>query len=327
MDQYGGQLGVCIFFILSGYFLINKPFRIQRVVRTILQTFIYAILLFVVSLVLSRLGVIAMPMSLIREAYLSLLPTFNGTYWFITAYVALVLLSPVINAAFHNASRKTLAFALALSPVLSIMATVALGPVLWTNLTYAITAYLYGAYIRTYGKDMHIAKRLSPLAVAALILSSFVIVSAFYYVLDDLSAVPKFIHSSHHVTGTLPILPILSVSAIFLIIHNDNPSRHATKSPSRIRNVVYHAAKYVFGVYLIHENPCIKNAFWDAISRLLPPAPELGIAVVLFGVVSVLMIYLSLLLAAFIIDSAIVRPIEKPLMKAKLLSTICQKSN
>ena len=39
IDQYFGQVGVCIFFTITGFFLVKKDFRLSRVVRTVVQTF------------------------------------------------------------------------------------------------------------------------------------------------------------------------------------------------------------------------------------------------------------------------------------------------
>ncbi|MBT1173164.1 acyltransferase [Bifidobacterium sp. MA2] len=315
IDQYGGQIGVCIFFILSGYFLINKPFRIQRILRTVLQTLVYAMLMFVISFVVPLVGLFPRPMSIVREIYLSALPVFNGTYWFITSYVFLLLFSPFINTTFHYMSKGDISRMLVLLPFLGIMATFALGPLMWTNLTYAITAYIYGAYIRLYGSTIQIAKRLNMFVEAILIVVSFTVMSIFYYILDIFTDSKQFIQSAHHITGTFPILAILSVSGIFLILHNSGSSRHALRTSPRFSNIFSRPAKYVFGVYLIHENPCIKDTLWNTVSSITP-FPQSGIMMISIGVICILILYVLLLFVAFVIDSILVHPLESLMIPA-----------
>ncbi|MBT1166992.1 acyltransferase [Bifidobacterium simiarum] len=317
IDQFGGQIGVCIFFIISGYFLVNKDFRVERVLRTMLQTLVYTLLFFIVAVALSS-RVEGIPLSLthltslVKGAYQSFLPTFNGTYWFITAYVFLQLFAPLLNAAVHNIPRRAFAQVLVLLPVLSIMAVMTLGQLLWTNLTYAITAYLFGAYIKLNGSRMRIGKRLRPWHVALFMLLSFAAIAAFYYALDMLSITRQFRYSNHHVVGTVPLLPILAVSGIFLILHNGRRRRHAPRAngPTAVQKMIGGLAKTVFGVYLIHENPFIKEPFWNLISALLPK-PHSPLLMIPLGVLGVIGVYAVLLLAAFIIDTVLVHPAEK----------------
>lgn len=317
IDQYGGQIGVCIFYIISGYFLVNKGFRAERVLRTMLQTLVYTLLFFVIAVALSShidgtTLSLSHPASLVKALYQSVLPTFNGTYWFITSYVFLLLFAPLLNIAVHNIPRRVFTQILILLPVLSIMAVVSLGQLLWTNLTYAITAYLFGAYIKLHGSNIRIARHIRPWQVMLLIIFSFTIIAGFYYALDLMSITKQFRYSNHHVVGTVPILPILTVSAMFMMLHNARPRKHVRRSasPTALQKLIGKLAKSVFGVYLIHENPFIKEPLWAFVSNLLPN-PHSALLTVPMGFFGVIVVYTVLLLAASIIDTVLVHPLDK----------------
>ena len=49
--QYG-QVGVTLFFMISGYFLVNKPFKWSRVSKTWLQTWLYGMICLAATLLL-----------------------------------------------------------------------------------------------------------------------------------------------------------------------------------------------------------------------------------------------------------------------------------
>ena len=52
IDQFFGQIGVCFFFTISGFFLVKKSFRWQRIAKTVSQVFLYSATLLLLSFVL-----------------------------------------------------------------------------------------------------------------------------------------------------------------------------------------------------------------------------------------------------------------------------------
>lgn len=88
----GAKLGVNLFFIITGYFLIRqtalKSFKIAHLWIT---TLFY-------SWTILMLTLIFYPHLLKLEPLIkSIFPIFGGYYWFITAYIFLILLAPILS--------------------------------------------------------------------------------------------------------------------------------------------------------------------------------------------------------------------------------------
>lgn len=109
--QYG-QVGVSIFFIISGYFLVRKTFTWQRIFKTWFQMFCYSFISLIAVLIIARFTTLPNSIApllsgddLWRTVLWSIVPFIYGSYWFITAYVCLLLLAPFINCLFKHLSR------------------------------------------------------------------------------------------------------------------------------------------------------------------------------------------------------------------------------
>ena len=86
------------FVLISGYFLINSKFKLKKVLNLYLVTIFYSILLFIPHCILYGFS--------LSNFIKSCLPLLMGTYWFITTYVVLYLLSPFLNILIKNLSKK-----------------------------------------------------------------------------------------------------------------------------------------------------------------------------------------------------------------------------
>lgn len=96
---YGGEVGVGIFFLITGYFQINR--KKGTILKISLETIFYGCCWTVVFLALKLMG-ISFPYSnsiwLVKTGIQSLLtPLSSNTWWFITSYIILILFSPLIN--------------------------------------------------------------------------------------------------------------------------------------------------------------------------------------------------------------------------------------
>lgn len=78
------------FILISGYFLITSKFKIERVLRTAIETIFYA---FTITIVLYIFGKASMYD--IAKSIMPFAPT-KFSYWFVNKYLAVILLSPFI---------------------------------------------------------------------------------------------------------------------------------------------------------------------------------------------------------------------------------------
>lgn len=146
------NVAVNVFVLITGYFMVTSKFKPSRIVRLVIQTQFYSILCLLVSATIFN-----NPITLKSISYV-LFPLTKCTYWFASAYVVLVLISPLLNK-FINSMNKTqhLLSIILLSTVFCIIPNI----MFWSrdilgngyNYNWFIVLYLTAAYIRIYLSD------------------------------------------------------------------------------------------------------------------------------------------------------------------------------
>jgi hypothetical protein len=100
----GGKVGVNIFMLISGYFLVNKQFKKSRLISFAVRTYVVAFFIVAISVVFAQQSIKSAVMLFLNPIF-----PFNGTgWWYITAYAVVLLLFPVINLIFENLSQKSM---------------------------------------------------------------------------------------------------------------------------------------------------------------------------------------------------------------------------
>lgn len=159
--QYG-QVGVSIFFIISGYFLVRKTFTWQRIFKTWFQMFCYSFISLIAVLIIARFTTLPNSIApllsgddLWRTVLWSIVPFIYGSYWFITAYVCLLLLAPFINCLFKHLSRRNMAALIIVLSFFSIWILLGGRTTPWNNVVYAVLGYIMGGWIRLYWYEVN----------------------------------------------------------------------------------------------------------------------------------------------------------------------------
>ena len=96
---------VNIFMLISGYFLVNSEFKLKRLIELLAQTFLYSTIPFIVFLASGKLTA---EEKSIYSLLNNFLPIHMETYWFITAYVVVYMLSPIITKGLKAITKKQL---------------------------------------------------------------------------------------------------------------------------------------------------------------------------------------------------------------------------
>lgn len=153
-----GQIGVDLFVMISGYFLlsrkINAASSIIRSSKLYLNTYLYSWLILLSSFCFNKINMIKNFLltkgSMLHAIFLFL----TNEYWFIDSYIVLMLFVPMINLFFADESQHTLLmyiyFLLVVSGVITLLPTgfTPFGRVL--NVGIMITCYLWGGYVHKY---------------------------------------------------------------------------------------------------------------------------------------------------------------------------------
>lgn len=278
-DQYAGQFGVAVFYMLSGFFLVGRPFRSDHLTKTVVQTFSYSVLALFAGLTWGA-------QYTVKDVYMSLFPILNNVYWFITAYVIMLALSPVLNMIFDRFEQRyvialiTLLLSFSVLPYISFIGFKYNG-LLWTTVIYAVCCYLVGGYVRQYNYQLQTRVIIIMTIIAAI--GGLVVLSLFFRASQEQWSLAVFFGwQPRSVYGSLPIFSIFTAAGAIALVSKSgteyNPRWIASPKVSSVTNVI---ASSTMGIYLIHQHPIIAGKLWTVVSHIqYPGTPAMGVLVI-----------------------------------------------
>lgn len=239
-----GSVGVDIFVLISGFFLSQQSFRLQKFCRLMGQIWFY---LLAVLLVAWLTGFSPVTKTLLRQ---SLLPLWL-VHWFAYVYIILYLLFSFINRAISAFSEPLLRKLLFLLTVLwSLMPFLLHSDMGYSILGWFIYLYLLGAYFRLYPeRSGALSKHALPITLAglALLIGRFAVL--------DLIVAYKGVPQPIDFSGLEPNVPYILMMSVGLFLW-------LKKRPIKTIPWVNQIAATMFGVYLIHDHPLVREWLW-----------------------------------------------------------------
>lgn len=248
-------VAVNVYVLLSGYFLCEKEFSVKRLLRLIFQILFYTLL---IPVVLMIAGVL--PVSEVLNIYYlwnCIFPVESGHYWFVTAYVIMILFSPVLNAAVRILSRKQLkAVLFFLFLIFSVGKSFSV--ILFSSDRFGydygwfLFLYLTAAYLREYGSVFFSGKK----RCALLYVSSCLFLAVLELVLLLICARTGGMEYYASVPFHYNFVPVLIASlALFGLF------RQIRLRDGRLTRLICRISPAAFGVYLIHEHISISRSW------------------------------------------------------------------
>ena len=285
----GGKLGVNIFVIISGYFLIKSNLKLRKVIKLVAEIFLYSVLIYLIILICKETTFS------LSNAKMVFLPIISESYWFVTAYIIMYLLSPFINKCLNNITQTQhlllIAFLLFLQTILPYLFSNYLGNVGWF-----ITLYAIGAFIKNYSFNLYN----NTLLFAAISIVLFILIALFKIFLNiNLSEITN---------------PICTICAITTFV----TFRSLNIKTNKIINTI---ASTTFGIYLIHDNYFLRPILWTKLLKCPQYATTND-----FWWFSILVI-MAIFIICVIVDLCRIYLLEKPFMFGvdKLLNVIKNK--
>jgi len=279
----GGKLGVDIFVIITGYFMVNSTVKVTKVLDLEIQIQTYSI---IVLFVLAMFSMVRLsPIIIIK----SIFPVIYSRYWFATAYVILYLLSPYINLIVKKISRIQLVKLIILMSMITIILPEFLrANIENSNIVFFVLLYLIGAYIRIYVNDTSMRRNGTILTVCGLSMGVLSMVC-----LSILGVVFKIPFLNEHATY------FFEGNSLFLLIASIGIFMLSLGIPPKSNRVINFWAKYSFGVYLLHDNLLLRPFIWKffMVKRFLT-FPTLEFLVL--SLLTVITIYLVAIIVDFI---------------------------
>lgn len=103
-----GEIGVNLFFLITGYFLINNPsFRISATIKLWIRTILYSILFSLIFFIFDH-----DLWTQISDLKKDFFPVIFNRYWFISIYIGLMFISPVLSLGLDKIKKQGIEFIL-----------------------------------------------------------------------------------------------------------------------------------------------------------------------------------------------------------------------
>ncbi|MBD5494142.1 MAG: acyltransferase [Lachnospiraceae bacterium] len=251
-----------IYILISSYFLVESRFSSWRLVKLGMQVWFYAMVITLYFWISGR-G------ERDREyMVMSLTPIISDFYWFITMYVGMYILSPLLNHFVKSLSKRKHQCVLVLCFVQFSV---------WTNIFYYtsgmniaggisiswfLVMYLFGAYIRIYdvGRGQYRKWLAAGVVFELLIPLSRVVIVALQSTPLAKTGIPEDLLWGYSVFYQYNSM-LATAAAICLFVG----FLGIKIRPGRISDLILLMGSTAIGVYLIHEHYYIRIALWDTI--------------------------------------------------------------
>lgn len=239
------------FILMTGFLMINKNFKTQRILKLWGRVYFYSVLLFIIFIIID-------PNNLsFYNIKLSIFPVFNSTYWFFTCYVVLLLFMPFINILITRLKTKQLVLLnliiICLFFILPIFAVFfkELDSTHGYSIIQFISLYIIGGTI----KKLHISFKKWKLVISLIttILTIFVSKIVLELIVNhySLSLGTSLFYRNNTIFVLVEAIILLLLFKDTLVIENKN-------------NIMQKISNAIFSVYIIHEYPLMRTLLWNS---------------------------------------------------------------
>jgi hypothetical protein len=298
-------VAVNVFIIISGYYLCYSKFKIFRVVKLIGQVFFISLLIYLI-LVILKLEIFS-----IKNLFYSIFPVSTGQYGFVTNYIILCCMSPFINIMISNMSQKIFKRMLIIMLIFfCIIPNVFffVDPLLINHgqsLVWFIILYLIAAYIRIHVDLNKI--NMNKLVKKYLAVTAIIPLSKFCLDWGEWLISKKFLGSGiFYFYNSIPV--VASSILLFCIFTKINITKKMTQE------VIKFLSEGCFYVYLIHDNPFVREHIWTMLNM-----PDLiireGVLSIIVFIILIIFIYIIALIIGKVIDMAYTQSLYKLMTK------------
>lgn len=242
--------GVNLFVLISGYFLVKTTRNTtnwEKVTKLWLSVFFYSAIIYAFSI-----GIYRKPLNF-QELIHVLMPIRYDSYWFITQYLGLYIMSPFLAKWARSMSKQEYKIMLVsffiITSILQLQGLKGGFSLIWF-----LFIFMFAGYIQLWESKSFTIKRWN--TYAGII---FIFISALLFLISFPINGKTLNIVSYWGFYNGPLLFIASVS-LFLFFKKIKESKLVV--------VVSKLSPYMFGVYLVHENPIVKEHLWSYLNGL-----------------------------------------------------------
>ena len=259
--------GLNTYVLISGFFLSKGKVRLSRVLQLICQVYFYTIL---ISVAMMLVGTYTLHYdNSVYKLVQYIFPISSEHYWFVTAYVIMYALAPVMNIAVEKLERKQIK-AVILALLLWFCFIKSFVPVLFPtdhfgyDYGWFICLYLIAAYIRKYNVVLFYTAKKSALVY---LISTAVIATmslSLYYINYNWGGFIHFQEVPFNYNFIFTLTASLGLFSFF---------RFYRMRENKVADVVRAIGPLTFGVYLLHMHVEIRDRWVVWIEQLIGQVP------------------------------------------------------
>ena len=100
------SIAVNTYILTSGYFGEQSKFKLSKLINLFLEVCFYSIFIYIILLVTNQIQLNY------RELFFNFFPTLTRQYWFVTCYIGLYMIAPILRKMVYNLKREEYIFML-----------------------------------------------------------------------------------------------------------------------------------------------------------------------------------------------------------------------
>lgn len=246
-------IAVNLYVLITGYFMVKSKFKISKILKLELEVIFYSIITYIVLVFMNKL-------KFNIQAFIKFfLPVTTNQYWFMTAYILLYLLTPILNILINNINQKQYKYLLiVLFFSLSIIQTVypensVVGAIGGFSLIWFIFLYLVGGYIRLYYNGKYSKLRLFGVYIASIILQILIKIGLEKINLGDIDIINIYKTNLLNYNNILILIESVTLFLIFAKIKINN-------------KIINYISSSTLAIYLIHDQNNVRGILWNYVS-------------------------------------------------------------
>lgn len=261
--ELGGKLGVNIFILITGYFLIEKQYNSKKVIKLVIKVLTYSMICLIIA-VFTNSNLLN-----IVNIVTSFFPVMMEEYWFMTTYILIYLFHPYINKLFFTLEKKEIEkVLLVLFAIWSLVPTFTLGNFGCNALVWFVFIYLLGGYFKIYGNKFLENKKKNIISIVIVTIILTLIPIGLANCIKEYQTNKHSINngfSSYFLEKTNDVYYFNSINSAFILILSISYFSLFKNKKMKTNKVINSISAHTLGIYLMHDNPFMRNLIWNDI--------------------------------------------------------------
>ena len=309
--------------LVTGYFQSKSSMKLGKVIKLNNSVWFYKVLYLVIFLILIKCTNIPIYSEISPvDTLKTLMPFDYGIYWFVDCYLVLYIISPLLNIIVKNTNkRQNFMILVALFVLISCIGTFGKDEIIYTRNGHSLISFIFlyfiGAYLAKYPIEKEkLLKNTNNTQRRLLYLFLYLFFAMLTFLFKEVANTFLVGGTLSHEIGTILsnqylnyTSPSILFSSIFYVLFFTTLNIKSKKINS--------ISKYIFGVYLVHENKLLfENMYkWIGFDKIQYTSFKLIMIILLLAIVilivSLFIEFLRQLLFKFIYNRKILIKFRK----------------